>query len=271
MAHRPSRPSSPVVVAAILVLVSIGAAQAGAQDLTCWFPPGYNGASAKAITDALSSGSGLAISPRVATGYPEILRAFADKSPELAYVGSFVSALLNARGLSVPIVQKIDGNELYSGIMIYPKGGDPAAILKASPAEVSYSIGASSGESSAKAATGGKASIGVKDHLAAANAVKAGKAKAAFVKNTWWEANKDKFPEFAVYEVAGVSVRKNPDNILQASVGVSADARAKIQKAAAGAPAAFSAQRMDPFDPAKLSFSLDLMAKGGLDPKSYAF
>jgi ABC-type phosphate/phosphonate transport system substrate-binding protein len=256
-----------MVVAAGLFLAN----SARSEDLVCWFVPGSDGAKCKAITEALTKESGVGITPRVAANYPEIFKALSEKKDALVYTGSFATALLISRNLVLPLVQKIDGKELYCGVLIYPKGGDPAAILSGSPADVSYAIGASSGESTAKAATGGKASIGVKDHMAAANALKAGKAKAAVVKNYWWDANKDKFPDFQMYEIPGISIKKCPDNLLLASSSVKPDVCEKIVKAAVASKDAFGATSMDKFDAATLSFPLELMSKGGIDAKTYAW
>lgn len=257
---------------ALLTMMSITLANSAmAQDLTCWFTPGSDGAKSKAITDALSKESGLTISPRVAANYPEIFTAFTEKKDALVYAGSFAATMLNARGLAVPLTQKIDGKELYAGVLIHPQGSNPVAILTDSPADISYAIGASSGESSAKAATGGKAAIGVKDHMAAVNAVKAGKAKGAVVKDYWWEANKDKFPEYQAYEIPGVSVKKNPDNILMASASLPTDTRDKIIKAAMASQGAFGATRIDTLDASKLNFSQELMTKGGINPQTYTW
>lgn len=256
-----------MVMAAWLCL----ATSAMAQEMVCWFVPGSDGVTCKAITESLTKESGLIITPRVAANYPEIFKTFSEKKDALVYAGSFAATLLNSRGLVIPLVQRIDGKELYSGVMIYPKGGDPAAILRDNPADISFAIGASSGESSAKAATGGKASIGVKDHMAAANAVKAGKAKGAVVKNYWWDANKDKFPDFQMYEIPGISLNKCPDNVLMASSSVKQDVREKVAKAASASKDAFGAIRMDQFDVARLDFTLNLMTQGGIDPKTYAW
>lgn len=242
-----------------------------AQSMTCWFVPGSDGVKCKKITDALSNSTGLSITPRVATNYPEIFNSFSEKKGDLVFAGSFTSALLVARGLIIPLIQKIDGKEYYSGILIYPKHEDPAAILLNSPADISYAIGASSGESSAKAATGGKASVGVKDHIAAVNALKAGKTKAAFVKDAWWDANKDNFPEFSAYKIPGISEKKNPDNILSVSATVKPEIQEKIINGATASKEAFGATSMEKVDPSKIQFSLELMRKGGIDPKTYSF
>ncbi len=182
-----------------------------------------------------------------------------------------MQTIIHARDLGTPLVQNINGKDLYSGIMVYPKGQDPQAILKNNPEQIAYTVGASSGESSAKAATKGKASIGVANHGAAANAVKAGKAKAAVVKNWWWENNKRKFPMLAVYKVPGVSEEKNPDNVLTASKVVPAQVCKKMSNAAIASKDAFGAPEMANFDKTRLEFSLALMEKGKIDPKTYSW
>lgn len=144
-------------------------------------------------------------------------------------------------------------------------------MLKDHPDQIAFAVGASSGESAAKAATQGKASIGVANHNAAAGAVVAGKAKAAFVKNWWWEDNKGKFPTLAVYEVPGVSEAKNPDNILSASKAVPADQMKKLSDAALASKEAFNAKSMLPVAKTGLEFSLGLMKKGKIDPLAYTW
>jgi hypothetical protein len=155
--------------------------------------------------------------------------------------------------------------------MVYPKGGDPEAILRDSPGEIAYTRGASSGESSAKAATAGKAAHPVKNHGAASQAVVEGKARAAVVKNWWWEANKAKFPGLAVYEIPGVSIQKNPDNVLTASKAISNKLQAKITAAAIGSQMVFGGEKMLKLEPAALDFSLELMKKGNIDPLTYSW
>ncbi len=253
---------------AVLATLAL-ASPALAADVTCWFPPGFAPEKAKAIADALGA-SGVSVEPRVARNYPEIIDAFAAKGNNVTYVGSFVQAILAAKKQGVTLVQAVDGKQLYGAVMIHPKGGDPAAILAGSPAKIAFAKGASSGESGAKAATAGKASLAKASHAAAADAVKAGTAAAAFVKSWWWEANKGKYPELQVHQVAGVSDARNPDNVLTASKHLDPAVAAKLKAAALAAPAAFGAQSMQPFS-GDLSFTLSLMAKGKIDPVSYMF
>lgn len=241
--------------------------------ITCWFPPGWKakGSQAMKITKALSQNSGLDIKPRIAKSYPEILTAFSTDQQSLVYVGSFVQAIIKARNLGTPLVQNINGKDLYSGVLIYPKGENPEKILKNNPTQIAFAVGASSGESSAKAGTNGKAAIGTKNHGASAGAVKAGKAKAAVVKNWWWEKNKQKMSTMDMYRMPGVSIEKNPDNVLTASKAVPADIANKIKKAAMASKDAFGAPKMVDFDESRLNFPLSLMKKGEIDPKTYSW
>lgn len=252
--------------------LSVIPAPSWATDLTCWFPPEWKAKRTQvlAMTDALSAGAGVTVRPRIAT-YPEILRAFASSGPNLVYAGSFVQAIILARGLGTPLAQGIDGKEYYGSWMLYPKEQDPVAILREAPTEVAYTPGASSGESGAKAATHGQAAIPVSNHQSAAAAVKACKARAAFVKSGWWEAHQGEFPELTAHRLPGISDIKNADNILSASQGIPSHLQKRLITTANAAKAAFGVREMVPFDPARLDFSLDLMRQGGIDPLTYAW
>lgn len=256
-----------------IILGAIMVGSAWAAEMSCWFPPDWSKKpeQAQAITKALSDKSGLTIKPRIAKNYPEIIMSFSFAEPNLVYVGSFVQAIIKAKELGTALVQNIDGKDLYSGVLVYPKGGNPEAILKESPSEIAFAKAASSGETAAKAATGGKASMAVPNHDAACAAVVAGKAKAAVVKNWWWEKNKEKFATLDLYKIPGISIDKNPDNVLTASKAVPAADQAKIAEAAIASAEAFGAPKMVPFDQSRLDFPLEMMAKGGIDPKNYSF
>ncbi len=246
-----------------------------ASGVTLFFPPEWknDAQKAKAITDALSQSSGLEIKPRIAASYPEIVEIFSRSEPVMAYAGSFVQAVLYSRGLSVPLLQAVTGKEFYTSVLIAPKsaGSDALTIVKDAGPDVAYAKGASSGESGAKAATDGAAAVGSNNHGASVNAVKAGKAKCAFVKNWWWEANKGSFEDMQQLDCPGISDHKNPDNVLSANKSVSAEDAAKIKEAALGNAAAFEAGSFVEFDAATLGPSLDLMKKGKIDPKTYSW
>lgn len=259
---------------AVLVLLcwclSLGQTFA-AETATCWFPPGWKSMDqAKAIAGALGKGSGVDVKARVATSYPEILDAFDGKEMNLVYAGSFVQAILMARKLGTPLVQNADGKELYAGILIHKMDQNPQTILSASPAAIAYATGASSGESSAKAATAGKASIGVNSHASAVDAVLSGKAQAAVVKDGWWASNKGNYPGLTAYEIPKISVKKNPDNVLTASSKMPAALAEKFRAAAVKNPESFGPGAvMKPFSASQLNFSLGLMMQGKIDPLTY--
>jgi ABC-type phosphate/phosphonate transport system substrate-binding protein len=253
----------------LLWCLSIGPALA-AETVTCWFAPGMSLDQAKAITFALSKGSDVEVKPRIAINYPEILDAFESKEMNLVYAGSFAQAIIMARKLGTPLVQNVDGNELYAGIMIHKIGQDPQTILAGSPTAIAYAIGASSGESTAKAATAGKAAIGVNSHAAAMDAVLAGKAQAAVVKDGWWQKNQSKYPGFKTYAIPKFSVKKNPDNVLTASNEVPASLAEKFRVAAIKNSANFGPKAViKPFSASSLNFSLGLMMQGKIDPLTY--
>jgi hypothetical protein len=245
-----------------------------AANTLLYYPPEWTDKApqAKAIAEALSQGSGMVIQPRIAHSYPEIVETFAKNQPLLIYVGSFLQALLHARGL-VPIVQAIDGKEFYTSILIAPSsaGTDPVAIVKNAGSLVSYSKGTSSGESGAKAATGGEAAIATNNHGAAVSAVKLEKAKCAFVKNWWWEGNKAKYEGMNKFDYPGVSDHKNPDNVLSANRLVSSGDIGKLKAAAMKNPEVFQVKTFNEFAPALLAPSLHLMRMGKIDPKTYTW
>ncbi len=256
---------------ATIMIIGISLTAYASEPLTCWFPPAWKDRphDAKAITDTLTKKSGLTVRPRIARSYPDILRAFTSEEYVLVYVGSFVQTILRERNLGIPLVQAINGRELYSGILIYPQDEDPQAILTQYPDQIAFTVGASSGESSAKAATDGKAAIAVPSHTAAAGAVKAGKAKAACVKNWWWEDHKQDFPTLSAYSIPGISLEKHPDYILTASKTIPADMRNKLTEAAIAGKDVFGAEEMKPVDMTLLDFSFELMKKGKIDPLTY--
>ncbi len=261
-----------MAVAALFFLVPLVAA---AADIALYYPPEWatKGPQVKAIAEAISESSGLTIKPVVARSYPEIITAFSRNQPTLVYVGSFLQAILHARRLSVPIIQAIDGKELYASVLIAPStaGTDPVAIVKAAGPAIAYAKGTSSGESGAKAASGGQAAMPASNHYTAVFAVTAGNAKCAFVKDWWWKANQGTFKGVAMYEYPGVSDKKNPDNVLSANRSVSPQDLAKIKAAAMKNAKAFQVKTFREFDPALLEPTLALMKKGNIDPATYTW
>lgn len=122
----------------------------------------------------------------------------------------------------MPIAQAESRRRFYTSVLIVPAAAsdDPVAAVQEAGTAISYVQGASSGESGARAASAGAASVRTNNHEASVNAVKVGRAKAAFVKNWWWEDNKDRFPGMKKLEYPGVSDHQNPDYVLSVNRAV---------------------------------------------------
>jgi ABC-type phosphate/phosphonate transport system substrate-binding protein len=257
----------------LFFMCCLGPYSANAETINLWYPPSWKSKQAHSlyIAQSLSKTSGHKIIPKVARSYPELLEDFSSNTKNIVYVGSFVQALIKARGIGTPLVQTLNGRDFYSGIMIYPLGGEPEAILRDFPEQITYAKGSSSGESSAKAATNGKAMRGIASHRAAADLVAFGKKKAAFVKNWWWQSNKENYPMLSEYNVPGVSIAKHADNVLTASKSIPDSILPDIINAAIISKDAFGASSVVVFDESKLNFSLDMMKKAGIDPLTYSW
>lgn len=258
-----------------MVVLFLMSAQAFSDTITLYYPPGWKAKAprARAIASAVSETSGLMIRPRIAKSYPEIVQAFSGKRAVLVYVGSFVQAILHARNLSMPIVQGINGQEFYNSVMIAPKsaGDDPVAIIAAAGGNVAYTKGASSGESGAKGATSGKAFVATNNHSASVNAVRVGKAQAAFVKNWWWESHRSKFPAMQRLEYPDVSDHRHPDYVLSANKAILPEELAKIRQAVLKNTQVFGVEKCGKFTPGMLEQTLSLMKKGKIDPVTYSW
>ena len=265
--------SIPLLLITILFLLAPIVARAG--EITLYFPPEWKAKApkAKAIAEALSVTGGSTVRPVVVESYPDILSAFTRNQPMLVYAGSFLQALLYARGLATPIVQAVDGKEFYTSVLIAPAsaGTDAKLIVRNAGASVAYAKGTSSGESGAKAATGGIAAMAKKDHISAVSDVDTGKAKCAFVKDWWWNSYKQLFKGMNQLTYPGVSDQKNPDNILSASKALPANDIRAVKTAALKNPKVFQVTSFKEFDPALLEPTLLLMKKGSINPKTYTW
>jgi ABC-type phosphate/phosphonate transport system substrate-binding protein len=241
------------------------------ESLKCWFPPAWSAKTAQAeeITGALQTISGIGVTPQIADSYPQILNALHSDTPCMVYAGSFVQSIIYMQQLGEPLVFNLNGRELYSGVMIHTQGKNPKTILEQQPESIAYTVAATSGESSAKAATGGRADLPFPSHRKTAEAVASGRAAAGFVKNFWWSDHKSEFPQLTAYEVPGISRRRNPDNILTVSSEVPEPVRNRISEAAKAGKRAFGSRKMIPLNVNYLQFSIQLMRRGGIDPTTY--
>ncbi len=254
-----------------LIWLVWGAIANASEPVDLWFPPSWQnrGRQAATIAETLSENSGVPIRARVADNYPEILDAFQSDDPAMVFAGSFIQTIIHQRRLGRVLLQSVDGREFYSGVMIHPAGKNPEAILRETPAAVAFAVAASSGESSAKAATNGKANVPVDSHAAAAEAVQSGKAKAAFVKNWWWEDHRGSFRGLSMTEIPEVSEMKNPDNLLAASNRVPPDAVSAVVQAALTEDRLFGGQKLVISKLSDLMFSINLMREAKINPATY--
>ncbi len=260
-------------LAIISILLTPTQSALALSEINLYFPPNWAAHSAAAgqIANGLGHELGIKIIPNISSCYPEILIALTEKKPVLAYVGSMVQTIIWSRKLGTPLLQAIDHKQFYGGVLLFPKGMSPSAILKDYPAEIAYTVGATSGEVCAKSATGGKASIAVFNQRTAADTIMSGKAKAAFVKNVWWDENKNNYPELDSYSVPEISDIKNADNVLLVSKFVPPGLKAAIMSATAKVPELFNADLIVPFDSSALNFTLELMKKAGINPLTYTW
>lgn len=257
----------------VLVWLGWGALANASAPIDLWFPPSWEARQRQAATiaETLSEKSGVSIRARVAASHPEILEAFQSDAPAMVFAGSFIQTIIHQRRLGKVLLQSVNGREFYSGVMIYPAGENPEAILRDSPAAVAFAVAASSGESSAKAATNGKANIPADSHAAAAETVQSGKAKAAFVKNWWWEDHRGSFRGLSMKAIPEVSEMKNPDNLLSASNRVPPDAVSAVVQAALTEDRLFGGQKLVISKLSDLMFSIRLMDRAGIKPAAYAW
>ncbi len=266
-----SRGMTAIIFALHLICPLIGET----ADIMLYYPPGWKhgDARAAAFATALSRRSGLKIEPRITESYARILSEFSSAEPGMVYAGSFVQTLLYARGLSVPLGYVDNGRQYYTSIMIAPadSGSDPLAILGDAGSRVAYCVGSSSGESGARAATSGAACLRTKNHTESADDVRSGLAGAAFVKNWWWEDNKERYPGFKCFEVPGVTDFRHVDNVLSANKSIGLAAMGKIKAAAAESVKVLGGTRFGEFCPTSMQPSLKLMLKAGIDPMGYSW
>lgn len=259
----------------IFLVILFFASRASASEIIIIYPPEWSADAArtKAIAEALSQGTGITIRPLIADTYTQLVEAFSQKKPVLGYLGSFAQAVLFSRGLYVPILQGVDGEEFYTSVMIVPESaaGDPFQIIRKAGSEVAYCVGTSSGESGAKAATQGKAALAFSTHEASVNAVITGEAQAAFVKDKWWESKKDEYKGLKCVHYPVISSYRHPARILCANKFVSDQDRSMIKKAALNSEAAFGVKSFNEVQSSIIEQTLALMRKAGINPSTYSW
>ncbi|MFP4032845.1 MAG: hypothetical protein ACOC98_13675 [Thermodesulfobacteriota bacterium] len=189
--------------------------------------------------------------------------------PAMVFAGSFIQTIIHQRRLGKVPLQSENGREFHSGVMAYPAGENPEAILRDAPEAVAFAVAASSGESSAKAATNGKANIAVDSHATAAALF--GKAKAAFVKNWRREERRGSFRGLSMTAIPEVSEMNNPDNLLAASNRVPPEAVSAVVQTALNQDRVFGGQEAVNSKPSDPMFSVRLMDRAGIKPAGHAW
>jgi ABC-type phosphate/phosphonate transport system substrate-binding protein len=168
------------------------------------------------------------INLRVAKNYPEAVQLFQSGTADGIFAGSFVAAILIKKGLVKPVARPVTpaGVSTYKALVVAKEGTKPFAGLDDwKGRKVAYSALASSGEIFARTLLpAGEApdkfftQLIAPSHQAALNAVQAGQADYAVVKNTIWDPAK--YPGLAV---VGGDSEENPDRTLVLGTGAYAD------------------------------------------------
>ncbi len=156
---------------------------------------------------------------RVAKNYPEAVQLFQSGSADGIFAGSFVAAILIKKGLVKPVARPVTpaGGSTYRALVVAKEGTKAFKGLDDwKGKKVAYSALASSGEVYARtllppgdAPDKHFVQIIAPSHQAALNAVQAGQADYAVVKNTIWDPAK--YPGLAV---VGGDDEENPDRTL---------------------------------------------------------
>ncbi len=168
-----------------------------------------------------------AIRPLIAKSYSETGQRFESNHMSLVYGGSFLTYILCARGLAVPVArgENADGVSTYRSVLLTKKGTPFHGVESIQGRRLTYVTEASAGSVVARQFFGGKdpasvagtAYVPAKSHEIAIRLVQAGRADFAFVKDLSWEALKAESPDLhVVTRVAG----EHPGNVLLVSTAI---------------------------------------------------
>jgi ABC-type phosphate/phosphonate transport system substrate-binding protein len=202
------------------------------------------------------------------------------------FAGSFVAAVLVKKGLAVPVVRPVDtdGASTYKALVIARKTA-PAfkGVADFNGKKVAYCSMASSGEIFALSMIEGKNPDGiftpvkVPRHDMALDAVKAGGADYAIVKNTAWDPQK--YPELVVVYS---DIEENPNTTLILSKSVYNHDGAAIEKAllaiendkseaAKEVKSNFNITKFTKTTEKNFGHTYEIIKKAKIDPQKYNF
>ncbi len=213
-----------------LVMLCILALATRAEELTLITPP--SNPSLKRALPLLSTyltekfGDITTIRPIISKSYNEAGQRFRFRRMSLVYGGSFLTYVLCAQGLAVPVArgENKDGVSTYRSVLLTKKGKPFHGVESIKGRHVTYVTEASSGDVFARWFFGGKAPVSVADtvyipaksHKIAVQLVQAGRADFAFVKDLAWKASKAASSDLhVVFRHAG----EHPNNVLLISPG----------------------------------------------------
>ena len=224
---------------------------------------------------------------RVAQSFPEAARLFEQGDIEGMFSASFVAAVFIARGVARPVARPLraDGGSTYSTLVVAKRGAAPyRSLADLAGKRVAYCRLASAGEVYLRSllGPGGKLEsaclpVPVDTHQAALEAVQAGAADYAVVKNTVFAPAR--YPGLAV---AGADDAQHPDNtfvmpreafdkvgalISRALLGLGEDPGEKAE----AARQAFGCTGFVPTVGTDFGRTFVLLRRAGVDPKTFAF
>lgn len=181
-----------------------------------------------------------------AKDYPNAASMFANGEVDAMFSGSGIAGSMIIKDLAAPVVRPVgkDGNSTYWAVVIGKKGS-PKFDGKAdyfADKKVMFTSLASSGEFFYRSICGGagKATIHkAASHGSAIQAVNAGLADIAIVKNRVWDKSKDQHPDL---ELLGEDKGQNPDGTLIVSRKLDSGAVKKIAELLLGIKSDSSAE-----------------------------
>lgn len=224
-----------IIIVVCVIVFSYGLAHAGDFKIAIMQDEPGAGKKYRPLQTYLAN-RGVEISFISATNYPAAADMFASGKVDAMFSGSAIAGIFIMKDLAAPMVRPVskEGYSTYSAVMIAPKGSPKfsgnAAYFKGK--KVIFSALASSGEVYYRSlpnirsvnATLQKAA----SHGAAIDALSAGVADVAIVKNRVWDHQKSKYPNLIV---VGQDDEENPDNTLIFSRKADSPTVSKVQSA----------------------------------------
>jgi len=165
--------------------------------------------------------------PIISQSYRDTGQKFASGQANAFYGGSFLSYILCARNLAIPIARGEDiyGINSYHSVLISQRGTPYTGAASVKGKRITYVKEASAGEMYARKLLGGEDPSSVdqtryipsKSHELAIQYLRVGRADFAFVKNLVWEKNRWRYPDLVVVDEDN---GENPNNVFLVSPAI---------------------------------------------------